>query len=81
MADQHEGYFYPVVESGQNTPCKVLHHITMFVLAGTVVSMEAEVDFPKVVMGEEVVQEADGTVPTLTNVDGLVDEVIVLHGK
>ena len=68
MANQHEGYLYPIVESGQNTPCKVLHHITIFVLAGTVVSMEAEVDFPEVVMGEKVVQEADGTVPTLTDV-------------
>ena len=45
------------------------HHITIFVLAGTVVSVEAEVDFPEVVMGEKVVQEADGTVPTITDVD------------
>lgn len=30
-----------------------------FVLSGTVVSMEMEVDFPKVVVGEKVVQEAD----------------------
>lgn len=78
VANQKKRNLYPVIESGQNSPRQILHHKTILVLAGTVVSMEVETDFTKVVVGEEVVKETDYAVPTLPNVHTLINEVIDL---
>ena len=78
VSHQHEGYLYPVIESDQNTPCKVLHHKSIFVLAGTIVCMEDKVPFTQIVMGEKVVKERYGTISTFADADPLIDEVIDL---
>ena len=81
MASQHKGDFYILIKSSQNSPCQVLHHKAIFILTGTVVSMELEVDSTQVVMGEEVVKEANGAVCTLAYVGCLINEVVDLFER
>lgn len=47
VVDYHEGVF---VKSSQKLPCQILHDIAVLVLAGTVVSVQLEVDFAQVVV-------------------------------
>lgn len=76
MPNKHERYLDSFVESGQNSPCEVLHDKAIFVLAGTIICMQIKFDFAQVVVWQEVVEEADNSVGTLADVYTLVNQVV-----
>ena len=67
-----------LVETNQDSPSQILHHITVLVLARTIVSMQMQIGLAKTVGVEKVVQHADDAVGSLSGVHCLVNQVIDL---
>ena len=67
-----------LVETNQDSPSQILHHITVLVLARTIVSMQMQIGLAKTVGVEKVVQHADDAVGSLSSVHRLVNQVIDL---
>ena len=62
-----------LVETNQYSPSQLLHHITVLVLARTIVSMQTQIGLAKTVGVEKVVQHTDDAVGSC-----LVNQVIGL---
>ena len=62
-----------LVETNQHSPSQILYHITVLVLARTIVSMQMQIGLAKTVGVEKVVQHADDAVGSLSGVHCLVN--------
>lgn len=78
MSHQHKRDLYPLVEASHHPPREILHHKAVFILPRAVIRVEVEADFPKIVVGQKMVQQADGAVATFPDADPLVDQVVNL---
>ena len=78
MSDDEEGESDGFIQARQDTPCKVLHNVSILVLAWTIVCMQVEVDFSQTVCGKEMVDHADDTIGPLSCIHSFVNEVVDL---
>ena len=67
-----------LVETNQDPPSQILHHISVFVLTRTIVSMQMEIGLAKIVRAEKMVQHADDAVSSFSSVYCLINQVIDL---
>ena len=67
-----------LVEAYKNSPCQILHHIAILVLASTIVCMQVQICFAQSVVSEKVVQHAYYRISTFASVHCLIYEVIDL---
>ena len=78
MAHYQEGECDLFVETNQHSPCQVLHHVAVLILAGAIVGMKVKVGLSQTVGFQEVVYHADDVVGPFTGVHGFVNKVIDL---
>ena len=78
MAYNQERQGNLLVETNQYYSRQVLHHVMIFVLARTIVSMQMEIGLAKIVRLEKVVQHADDAVSSFSSVYRLINQVIDL---
>ena len=71
MPYHHKTDFDSVVETSHDTPCQILQcslNLPVFILSAAIICMQVEVCLAKAMRLKEVVEQADNTVASLTNV-------------